>query len=167
MTTRGPIFAISAAWFGIGVTCETVRRIIVPSESSNDSSTFPTFQQDPDAFYRVFSSVFVELAPGSHQKIKDNEASVAQCHPWGIGVGKTETVPTVDGFVGDQFVSAVGKLPGALDRGRAIAAGLFASGVLHVYSVDAIPVVRALIVKTNVVVARVETRCDNVQTNCF
>jgi hypothetical protein len=60
------------------------------------------------------------------------------------GIDYTETV---DGYVSGAFVSKDGVIPNSLGKGVGIASGIFWAGLLHCYTVDAIPMEPVKVVK--------------------
>jgi hypothetical protein len=150
MVTSNPQFEISADWYNTAEHCYTYSPVIIPTDSSNDSSTFPFLaQDDPNGIYHLFTSVTIELAPGQDTQLEGYKNYVeVKCKPQLITISSdANEVAGMPGLARDQFVSATGELPGRLKRGNAIAAGIFFAGVIHSYWVTAVPIVTAHIEK--------------------
>jgi hypothetical protein len=73
----------------------------------------------------------------------------------------------IDGYIEEVFVSPDGELPGYLTEGGAAAAGMFAAGIMHCYSVDAIPFFTLKIVKNEAILNESLTCDGQPRSSCF
>jgi hypothetical protein len=122
--------------------------------NATDASIFPSIGHEVETNGIVF--VKIELIVNWAQRqlgiLNTWENTIIECFRmirFDDGVGYSEMV---DGYVPGAFVSKDGGLPGSLGRAAAIASGIFWAGILHCYTVDAIPMVTVKVVKNGAMV---------------
>jgi hypothetical protein len=168
MVAKNPQYEITATWTGSVAHCSTTNLVVIPIESSNDSSAFLVLTQDAsDTLYHVTTTITVDFAPGTNSEISHYRELIDSCRPIERPTQTTITEATViAGFVGDQFVSASGNLPAALRRGPGVVAGIFFAGVLSISWAATIPFVTASIIKRNVTVGQFPLSCGAINYRC-
>jgi hypothetical protein len=141
---------------------------MIPIESSNDSSIFPVLTQDgSDGLYHVTTTITIDLVLGTNNEIDRYRDLINGCSPIARPTQTTITeAPVIARLVRDQFVSTSGNFPAGLRCGPAIVAGVSFAGVIHMYWVSVIPIVRASIIKTNVTLGQFALTCGAISYRC-
>ena len=138
--------------------CWTNEVEIPTSDYCEDDTTFQevTESQITEARgFRVYTDVSAELLPESEDSVDDARMGVYSCYVSrrdheDLHNPQIVVAPGVNGVSKEVFVTLDGKAPWFINRGKAIAAGIFFSGVVYAYQVCMIPVLRQTIVKKNV-----------------
>lgn len=105
--------------------------------------------------FRVYTDVTAELLEDSDMSLKAAQTDVYNCYVRREDHGalhdpRLVVAPGVEGVSKEVFVTVDGESLWFINRGKAIAAGIFFSGVVYAYQVSMIPVLRQTIVKKNV-----------------
>jgi hypothetical protein len=142
--------------------------VILTSSWSRDASTFPNMSaelRNADVVLLRLHATVVWDADAT-EKIREAKDIIESCiSRWRMAVSITSR-DSVVGFEEAAFVSESGKVPPAVTRGRAIAAGIFWAGVFHAFKVDSIPMVTASVIKENAQLSSISMNCWDVHWSC-
>jgi hypothetical protein len=121
----------------------------VSAVNAIDASVIPNITQTIEVKGIVFvkQELTVNWASGQIEIIDAWKHKLAEYMMPDYGSTDITGTDMIDGYIKAIFVLPDGELPGYLGRGEAIAAGIFAAGILHCYTVDALPMVTVKVVK--------------------
>jgi hypothetical protein len=126
----------------------------VSAMNAIDASVIPNITQSIEAngIVLVKQELTVNWACGQNEIIDAWKNKIAECLMADYTSKNIHATNMIDGYVEVIFVSRDGELPGYLERGIAVAAGIFAAGILHCYTVNAFPLAIVKVVKNEALV---------------
>jgi hypothetical protein len=142
--------------------------IVINGVSSTDASDFPNVSAVLDlvGVVVVRTEVRVHWDGDSIDLLKESAEVIKRCRGDQLELVNVTQTDTVVGWKERALITKDGELPRSVNRGSGIAAGVFASGLYHVFKVDAIPVMRATIIKDNGQIDMSVTSCMDLDWIC-
>jgi hypothetical protein len=146
----------------------TMNPTVITGVSSTDASVFPNVSAVLDLLpvVALHSEVAVHWNTESANLLKESVEEIKRCrsNPFeSVNVTQTDTVI---GWKERALITKDGETPMAMSRGSAIAGGIFGLGLYSVFSIEAIRLVRANIVKNDARIDTPMTACGDLDWRC-
>jgi hypothetical protein len=133
--------------------CTSQSTAVLRGVSAIDNSVLPNVSDiqsllEAGEYAAVRLELTVNWSPSASDAVQRAEALLRGCQTQAGKMDSVKSEPLIDDWVPGMFVGETGEVPEFVSRGRAIAGGIFWSGVLHAYQVDSIPVLHGVVEKT-------------------
>jgi hypothetical protein len=147
--------------------CST-HTLVITGVSSTDVTDFPNASAVLDLvpLFVFRPVVHVHWDAESLDLLKESTEVIKRCRGDPFEYVNVTQTGTVVGWKERTFITRDGELPRSIRRGTAIAAGIFASWLYYMFSVDAIPIVWAHVIKNDARINTSVTSCIGLDWTC-